>query len=106
MCDNNTLNILARIILNKNNKNLPVKSIPEDQTSIAGGFFLITKEKINWWNDTYYQILKIYFENNYLVKDDQIIIIDSIMNNQSEFKLIKETLPRMDKWFAFCNFLL
>lgn len=104
--NNDYLNMLARIILNKNDKGLPISPIPADQTSVAGGFFLIAKDKINWWNKTYYERLKLYFDNNYLIKDDQIIIIDSIINNLSQFKLIKETLPIYDKWFAFSNYLL
>jgi hypothetical protein len=41
-----------------------------------------------------------------LVKDDQVIIIDCLINNLSNFKLIKETVPRMNAWFAFSNYLL
>ena len=105
--DINYLNHLARIILDKNITNgLPNNPIPADQNSIAGGFFLITAEKINWWNGVYYQRLNTYFENNYLVKDDQVIIIDCLINNLSNFKLIKETVPRMNAWFAFSNYLL
>ena len=107
VCDINSLNNFTRIILNKNSKNgLPNNPIPEQQISIAGGFFLITAEKIEWWNAVYYQRLNAYFENNYLVKDDQMIIIDCLINNLSNFKLIKETVPGMDNWFAFAHYLL
>ena len=107
VCDNSQLNQLARIVLDKNITNgLPKNPIPVHQISIAGGFFLITPEKINWWNEVYYQRLNAYFENNYLVKDDQIIIIDCLINHLPNFKLIKETVPIMDQWFAFYNYLL
>ena len=107
VCDNYNLNHFARIILNKNITNgLPINPFPADQASIAGGFFLITPEKINWWNEIYYKRLTDYFENKYLVKDDQMIILDCLINNLSQFKLIKETEPRMDKWFAFSSYLL
>jgi hypothetical protein len=102
----NNLNTLARIILNKNVNGMPITPIPPNQESIAGGFFLITPEKINWWNEIYYKRLDEYFKNNYLVKDDQIIIIDCIVNNISEFKLIKQEIENMDIWFSFSHYLL
>ena len=100
------LTSIARINLNKNQNGLPINPIPQDQKSIAGGFFLITPEKINWWNEIYYGRLKEYFENNYLVKDDQIIIIDCLVNNITHFNLIQEKSPGMDEWFAFSNYLV
>ena len=107
VCTNNTLNTLARIILNKNEStHLPIEPIPAQQISIAGGFFLITPEKINWWYDIYYRRLNDYFENNYLVKDDQMIIIDCVVNHLSEFTRIIEPDPTMDCWFAFSNYLV
>lgn len=107
VCDNIQLNQLARIVLDKNSiHGLPKNPIPAGQSSIAGGFFLITPEKIIWWNEVYYQRLNAYFENNYLVKDDQMIILDCLINHLSNFKLIKEIVPNMDKWFAFSHYLL
>ena len=107
VCTNDTLNAFAKIILNKDERNnLPIEPIPPSQASIAGGFFLIKPEKINWWKNVYYERLARYFEHNYLVKDDQIIIVDCIINHLSEFKRIKETDHRIDSWFAFSNYLL
>lgn len=106
VCDHSILNFLARIILQKNEKGLPIQPIPENQTSVAGGFFLITPATINWWNQVFYNRLNEYFKNNYLVKDDQIIILDCIINNLTKFKLIKETVPGMNEWFAFSHYLL
>ena len=51
----------------------------------------------------YYSKLNDYFENNYLVKDDQMIILDCAMNNLSLFKFIKETNSMMDE---FSHYLL
>ena len=47
--------------------------------SNAGGFFLCHRDKISWWCETYENKLRLYFENKYLVKDAQIIIIDCIL---------------------------
>jgi hypothetical protein len=73
--------------------------------SIAGGFFVCHKEKIDWWRDTYDTKLKLYFDNGYLVKDDQIIIVDCIFSNLSEFCLCKEQ-NHYDNWFLFQRYLL
>ena len=102
----NTLNQLVRIILNKNENNMPVVPIPPNQVSIAGGFFITHKSSLKWWNNTYYTRLNKYFTNNYLVKDDQIIIIDCIINDLKRFELIEEIDPRKDRWFVFQNFLI
>ena len=47
----------------------------------------------------------IIFTYNYLVKDDQMVIIDCIINNLKKFKLIEEENPRKDRWFVFQSFL-
>ena len=93
------------IINNKNDLGLPNTPIPPDQWSIAGGFFLLSKEKINVWHKIYDDKLHLYFKNNYLVKDDQIIIIDSIMSNVNDFELVREN-KGSDPWFVFQRFLL
>jgi len=99
------LNLLARNILMKNENNMPVIPISPHQVSIAGGFFLSHKDKIDWWNTTYYSRLNDYFTYNYLVKDDQMVIIDCILNNLKKFKLIEEEDPIKDRWFVFQSFL-
>jgi hypothetical protein len=104
--NSDTINILFKIIMNKNEMNMPSIPIPIEQISIAGGFFLSHKDKINWWNTTYYDRLNDYFTYDYLVKDDQIIIIDCIINNIKSFKLIEESDPIKDRWFVFQSFLL
>jgi hypothetical protein len=44
--------------------------------------------------------------NNYLVKDDQIIIINCIANNFNDFELIQENNIKYDNWFLFQRYLL
>jgi hypothetical protein len=106
VCNINVLEQLVGIVLNKNEINMPKVPIPTDQVSIAGGFFITHKSSLKWWKDTYYSRLNEYFKNNYLVKDDQIIIIDCIINNLIQFELVHEVDPTKDEWFVFQNFLI
>ena len=103
--DSNYLQALFNVINDKNEFGLPRNSIPEDQWSIAGGFFLICNNNIDYWFRTFDNRLQLYFNHKYLVKDDQIIIIDLIFSNKSKFELIKET-TRANPWFVFQRFLL
>lgn len=104
--DNTYLKMLNRIITNKNAKGLPIIPIPPKQNSFAGGFFILHKDKINWWCKTYYNKLHLYLINNYLVKDDQIILLDCILSNFNEFSLIRENSNEYDNWFLFQRYLL
>ena len=101
------INKVSGYITNLNEYNLPVVPIPPEQISISGGFFLISKVNINWWWKIYYDRLELYFKHNYLVKDDQIIVIDSIFHNKDKFNIIHKQDGSMDsKWFYFSFYLL
>jgi hypothetical protein len=104
--DKQYTNSLMRLILNKNSKGLPSVPIPENQVSIAGGFFILHKEKIDWWSNIYDSKISLYFSNDYLVKDDQIIIIDSIFSEPNHFLLYEENDSRYDNWFMFQRILM
>ena len=104
--NNNYIRELLQIISNKNSVGLPDIPIPQNQMSIAGGFFISHKDKIEWWRNMYDNKLKLYFDNEYLVKDDQIIIADCIFSNLSEFCLCKEQNNHYDNWFLFQRYLL
>ena len=93
------------MINDKNNVGLPTKQIPPNQQSIAGGCFIIHKDKIDWWLNTYDSKLSLYFKNNYLVKDDQIIIADCIFSQQTNFILFRENNIKFDNWFMFQRIL-
>jgi hypothetical protein len=99
------INQLFMLIQNKNNNGLPVEPIPPNQISIAGGFFILHKDKIEWWKKTFNDKLQLYFKHNYLVKDDQIIIIDCILSNITNFQLTRENTSIYDNWFLFQRFL-
>lgn len=105
-CNNGYFNKLACHIKNKNSVGLPITPIPENQVSIAGGFFLTNGKNINWWHDAFYNKLDLYFEHNYLIKDDQIIVINCIVDNYKKFCLIQQPRFGYDRWFAFANYLL
>jgi hypothetical protein len=103
--DNNYMNAMYRMVNNKNERGLPSTRIPAAQVSFAGGFFLLHRDKIDWWAETYDARLKLYFENDYLVKDDQMVIIDCILSDIKNFALHEE-LGRYDNWFMFQRLLL
>jgi hypothetical protein len=99
------VNYLHSIVNNKNSNDLPVQEIPPTQNSIAGGFFIIHKNKIDWWKTLYNEKLELYFKHQYLVKDDQIILVDCIFSNLKEFNLLRENQQNLDNWFMFQRFL-
>jgi hypothetical protein len=103
--DDNFMNFLHQIVNNKNQLGLPSQEIPASQISISGGFFIIHKDKINWWSETYNKKLELYFKHNYLVKDDQIILVDCIFSNLNSFTIFRENDPRFDNWFMFQRIL-
>jgi len=96
---------LINIIKNKQPNSLPVNPIPPNQTSVAGGFFLLTNDNLEWWANTFDERLDLYFDNDYLVKDDQIIIIDCIITHINRFKLHREDPVVYDNWFMFQRIL-
>jgi teichuronic acid biosynthesis glycosyltransferase TuaG len=108
-CVNNNHDFLGFLHDNINHKNefgLPSTPIPPNQISIAGGFFIIYSEKIDFWKKMYDDKLQLYFEHGYLVKDDQIIIADCVFSNMNHFQLYGETDQRFDNWFLFQRLLL
>ena len=98
------INNLQIIINNKNAIGLPQIPILEEHLSISGGFFISHKDKLEWWAETFYKKLDLYLENNYLVKDDQIIIADCIFSQTTDFCLLQEN-SLYDNWFMFQRLL-
>jgi hypothetical protein len=103
--DSRYMNYLYKIVNNKNALGLPAQPIPAYQNSIAGGFFVCHKDRLDWWADTYNNKLELYFKNEYLVKDDQIILVDCILSELNQFVLFKEANPTFDNWFMFQRIL-
>ena len=103
-CINNSVGFmlsLEQLIQTKNAVGLPTIPIRPKQQSVAGGFFLLHKSKVNWWANVYGSKLELYLKNNYLVKDDQIIIVDCIFSNKEHFTLYREKRHEFDNWFMF-----
>ena len=105
VCKRNVLSHYARIILDKNELGLPKNPIPPDQISIAGGFFITCIDNIDWYHKYYYDRLNLYFNNNYLIKDDQILVLDTVISNLKHFAIIEQD-NGFDRWFGFQNYLL
>jgi hypothetical protein len=97
---------IRQCVLNINDNNMPIVPINPRQISIAGGFFLCHKTKLDWYHNIFYTRLSEYFKHKYLVKDDQIVVIDCIVQNGDHFEFVKETNPMYDKWFVMKRFLL
>jgi hypothetical protein len=103
--DDRYLDGLIKIIQNKNEHDIPSKPIPPFQNSIAGGFFILHKQMIDWWFHTFDNKLFKYFLKEYLVKDDQIIIADCVFSNLNKFELFREGNYQYDNWFMFQRIL-
>lgn len=103
--DNNNLKYLNKVISKKNSFGVPNQPIPPNQNSIAGGFFILHKDKMKWWREAYYEKLELYFKHDYLVKDDQIIVADCVFSNFNEFNLIRENDLKYDNWFLFQRYI-
>lgn len=103
--DTSYMNSLYHYINNRNSNGLPSQQIPPNQYSIAGGCFFLHKKHIIWWFNKYDKKLIKYFENDYLVKDDQIILVDCIFKNMDKFAIFRENIETFDNWFMFQRLL-
>lgn len=98
-------NKYVKIISNKSDCGLPKQEIPHEQVSIAGGFFLIHRDNIDWYHNLHDMKINLYFNNNRLIKDDQIIVLNNIVENMSKFVLVAEN-SHYDNWFLFQRYLI
>lgn len=85
--------------------------IPPEQVSIAGGFFFGGKDAVLWWRDVLtHKLEQEYIPFNRLVKDDQIIVLDCILEqgreeNNNRIQLHGNPNPYLDPWFVFQTLL-
>lgn len=102
------IKMLMSIVSDKTIMGLPATPIPQDQVSVAGGFFMLHKDNIEWWRNTYDYKLRLYFVNDYIVKDDQMILVDCVFSEMSRFCLCreKERDSGYDNWFLFQRYLM
>ena len=104
--DERYVNYLIKLVKNKNRYRLPKTELPGNTRFIAGGFFILYKDKIDWWSKIYDNKLLLYFKHNYLVKDDQLILADCILSNKDMFTLFREKNVNFDNWFMFQRIFL
>jgi len=77
-----------------------------EECCFAGGFCILKRELINIYVRLYDEKLMYYFTNNFIIKDDQTIIMDIIFNNPQLFYIHTEDNIRFDNWFMFQRLLL
>jgi hypothetical protein len=78
------------------------KAIDPLHDTISGGFFMIHPTMVSEYGKVFMDRIKLYFEHKYLIKDDQVIILDCILSHSHMFNLIKGKL----NWFLFREYLL
>jgi len=88
------------------NKLTSQPSIKFDEICFAGGFFMLRCELIEKYVRLYDEKLMYYFMNNFIIKDDQTIIMDIIFNNPELFYIHTEDNVIFDNWFMFQRLLL
>ena len=81
-------------------------SIHFEDVCFAGGFFILHPRLIDEYVRLYIEKLEYYFTNNFIIKDDQTIIMDIIFTNQNLFHIHTENNPLFDNWFMFQRLLL
>lgn len=81
-------------------------TIQYEEICFAGGFFILKPELINTYVQLYDQKLLYYFLNEFLIKDDQTIIMDIIFMNPNMFYIHTENDVKYDNWFMFQRLLL
>lgn len=77
-----------------------------EEICFAGGFFILNVGLINKYVQLYEEKLLYYFLNDFLIKDDQTIIMDIIFTNRKMFYIHIENNRYFDKWFMFQRLLL
>jgi hypothetical protein len=86
---------------NINNKTSPCHSKNLEEVCFAGGFFILTKQLAEIYSRMFDAKLVYYFKNNYIIKDDQQIIMDCIFTNPQIFQI-----HFSENWFMFQELLL
>jgi hypothetical protein len=77
-----------------------------EEICFAGGFFMLKSELTDTYMKLYDEKLMYYFTNNFIIKDDQTIIMDLIFTNPTLFCSHTEDNSKFDNWFMFQRLLL
>ena len=109
-CVENNQNIYRSLLVdiqnhyeNKDNPLSPTNKI--SQKCFAGGFFIIRPRLIQAYSMIFDSKLRYYFDNKFVVKDDQTILLDCIFTNPKLFYLHWEQKKEYDNWFLFQRLL-
>jgi hypothetical protein len=112
LVDDRYVSLIRNILLDKDPKTgMPRIQLPANQNSIGGGFFVVgSADAAIWWSRRFEQRLKDYFDNGYLVKDDQLILADIIFSDtEKRFQLWRDVQSGSkiyDPWFLMSRILL
>ena len=96
--------IIRHYSYNNNNttkKTSPCSSKNIEEVCFAGGFFILTKQLAEIYSKMFDAKLVYYFNNNFVIKDDQQIVIDCIFTNPQIFQI-----HFSENWFMFQELLL
>lgn len=77
--------------------------IPLQQTTVAGGFFFGGKEPLLEWRDIFTTKLEQYVSKGMLLRDDQIIIVDCIMDFDKKNPVVLHEGNRQNCFCFHCN---
>lgn len=104
-------NSLRQDILNhyKNDKRKEKNEPPTNKLfnkCFAGGFFIIRPALTQTFVSIFDSKLQYYFNNEYVIKDDQTILLDCIFNNPQLFGIHwDQCYTKYDNWFMFQHIL-
>lgn len=107
--DQSNFTSLKKDIQNHYNNNLNLNLNPTNKllkNCFAGGFFIARPTQIKAFSIIFANKLRYYFDNSYIVKDDQTILLDCIFSNHALFCLHWEQDFNYKNWFMFRRLLL
>jgi hypothetical protein len=93
---------------NKDKDNTLINEQPTNKllnNCFAGGFFITRPNLIDTFVQLFDTKLRYYFDNKYIIKDDQTILLDLIFTNPSLFCLHWSNDVKNDNWFMFQQLL-
>lgn len=103
---NTYLNLSNDIKNHYTNKLTCQPTIQIEEICFAGGFFILNGKLIDMYVRLYNEKLQYYFTKNFIIKDDQSIIMDIIFTNPNLFYVHKEYNLTYDNWFMFQRLLV
>jgi len=93
---------------NNNNSDKKLLEPNPDYNSVcfSGGFFILPSNIVKIYADLYNDKLTYYINNDFFIKDDQVMVADIIFNNRNLFYIHYDTNTTYNNWFMFQRLLL